>query len=63
MKRIKLLKHLKTYGCEFYREGGRHTIFVNPANDKKSPIPRHTEISDYLAVKICKQLKIPSIKK
>jgi len=63
MKRTKLLKHLKNHGCKFYREGGRHTIFVNPENNNKSPIPRHTEISDYLAVKICKQLEIPSIKK
>ena len=31
MKRVDLVRHLETHGCEFLREGGRHTIYVNRA--------------------------------
>ncbi|MCA9025502.1 MAG: type II toxin-antitoxin system HicA family toxin [Planctomycetaceae bacterium] len=59
MKREKLIQHLKQHGCEFLREGGDHTIFINPANNQRSPIPRHREIRDLLANRICKQLEVP----
>jgi mRNA interferase HicA len=29
MKRRGLLRHLEKQGCEFLREGGNHTIYVN----------------------------------
>ena len=29
MKRRDLLRHLEKHGCEFLREGGNHTIYVN----------------------------------
>jgi hypothetical protein len=44
------------------REGSRHSIFVNPANKAKAPVPRHTEIANRLAIKICHQLGVPSIR-
>jgi predicted RNA binding protein YcfA (HicA-like mRNA interferase family) len=44
------------------REGGRHTIFVNPANGAKVPIPRHAEVDNRLARKICQQLGIATIR-
>jgi predicted RNA binding protein YcfA (HicA-like mRNA interferase family) len=59
MKRNALLKHLKKYGCKFFREGKKHTIYWNPANRRTAAIPRHKEIVDKLAYKICKELDIP----
>ena len=62
MKRAELLRYLNKQGCEFLREGGNHTIYVNRSKNKVSSIPRHNEIFDYLAIKICKDLEIPAIK-
>lgn len=62
MKRKQLLKYLQSYGCEFIREGGNHSWWGNPANNKRSSVPRHTEINDDLAKKICKDLGIPQIR-
>lgn len=59
MKRGGLLHHLEKHGCEFLREGGNHTIYVNRRAQKSSAIPRHREIIDFLARKICKDLDIP----
>jgi predicted RNA binding protein YcfA (HicA-like mRNA interferase family) len=58
MKRKKLLKHLENNGCRLYREGRKHTLYFNPRNNKFSTVPRHTEIVDFLAVKICRDLEI-----
>lgn len=58
MKRKDLLRHLKNQGCELLREGGRHSIFWNPKSRKVSSIPRHTEIHEFLAKKICKDLDV-----
>jgi mRNA interferase HicA len=60
MKRRALLSHLRQHGCELLREGQRHSVFWNPANQKTSAVPRHTEISDILARKICRDLGIPT---
>ena len=62
MKRRLLLKHLNKHGCEFFREGKRHTVYINPKLKKISTIPRHTEISNKLARKICKDLGISTPK-
>ena len=59
MKRRDLLKHLEQHGCRFVREGGGHSIWENPANRRRSSIPRHREIPDYTAAGICKQLGVP----
>lgn len=58
MKRTDLLRFLESKGCEFLREGGRHTVYVNRAAGKSSTIPRHREINDFLARKICKDLDV-----
>jgi mRNA interferase HicA len=60
VKRRALLKHLKDHGCEFLREGTRHTMYVNRAAVRSSAVPRHSEITDNMARKICKDLGIPS---
>ena len=62
MKRNKLVKHMENYGCFLLREGGNHSIFLNPGNKMQSAVGRHRELSDLLCNKICKQLGIPEIK-
>ena len=52
MKRKKLLQHLRT--CE----GGHHSWWSNPQLNKRSAVPRHNEINDLLAKKICKDLGV-----
>lgn len=59
MKRRALVRHLEQQGCELLREGANHSIFVNRAAGKASAVPRHTEINDALAKKICKDLGVP----
>ncbi|WP_437227385.1 type II toxin-antitoxin system HicA family toxin [Planctomicrobium sp. SH661] len=44
MKRIALLKHLTQCGCVYEREGGDHSIWLNPQSGKQSSVPRHREI-------------------
>jgi mRNA interferase HicA len=59
MKRADLIRHLERFGCEFLREGSEHTIYVNRQARKSSAIPRHREINDFLARKVCDDLKVP----
>lgn len=59
MKRQRLLKHLRAHGCRLLREGGSHSIWENPANGRRVPIPRHREINEYTAAAICRQLEVP----
>jgi mRNA interferase HicA len=62
MKREDLLRHLRSHGCELLREGARHSWWVNQRLNKRSAVPRHREISDILANKICKDLGIDPAK-
>ena len=41
------------------REGGNHSVFVNRIARRTSVIPRHRELNEYLARKICRDLEIP----
>jgi predicted RNA binding protein YcfA (HicA-like mRNA interferase family) len=59
MKRPDLIRHLESHGCEFLWEGGSHTVYVNRRARKSSTIPRHREVFDFLARKICKDLGTP----
>ena len=58
MKRLVLIRHLERNGCALLREGSRHSVYVNRVTRKTSTIPRHRDINDYLARKICKDLEI-----
>ncbi len=58
MKRKDLVGHLLKEGCVQVREGGRHTVFLNPRTKSVSTVPRHTEINGYLAKKICRDLGV-----
>lgn len=59
MKRLDLLRHLEAHGCRFLREGGSHTVYINPSTRKATTIPRHREVNEILARKICKDLDVP----
>jgi mRNA interferase HicA len=59
MKRRDLIRHLEMNGCRLVREGGSHSIFENTRTKKRTSIPRHNEIPDFTAARICKQLEIP----
>ena len=43
MRRRALISHLEAHGCRLVREGRRHSWYGNPANNKRSAVPRHTE--------------------
>ena len=58
MKRGELIPQLVAAGCILYRHGARHDIYLNPANGKKQPVPRHTEVDDKLAKHIKRHLGI-----
>lgn len=59
MKLAHLERHLRQHGCSFLREGGAHTIWLNPQTRMIASVPRHREIKEGTARKICKQLEIP----
>ncbi len=58
MKRSALLAHLTTHGCRLEREGGRHSIWSNPATGEIQAIPRHKEIKKFTAKSICRRLGV-----
>jgi predicted RNA binding protein YcfA (HicA-like mRNA interferase family) len=58
LKRVDPVRHLEEHGCALHREGGRHSVFLNRASRRTSTVPRHREINDILARKICKDLDI-----
>ncbi len=59
MKRRDLLAHLTANGCQLLREGARHSWWHGLATGKRSAIPRHTEVNNHLARKICRDLGVP----
>ncbi len=61
MKRNDLIKHLRRNGCYLKREGAGHSLWYNPITGHTEAVPRHTEISNMLARKICKYLSIKEI--
>ncbi|MDR3676824.1 MAG: type II toxin-antitoxin system HicA family toxin [Acidobacteriota bacterium] len=61
MKRSNLLQHLRKHGCLLKREGSSHSLWSNPQTGAIEAVPRHTEISNLLARKICRNLSIPEI--
>jgi mRNA interferase HicA len=61
VKRTALLRHLRRHGCTLKREGASHSLWTNSATGAVEAIPRHIEIPDLLARKICRGLGIPEI--
>jgi mRNA interferase HicA len=61
MKRRQLIQYLKKNGCSLLREGSNHSVYYNPVNGKVSAVPRHSEIADLLARKICRDLGVNDV--
>ena len=59
MKLRDLIRHLESQGCYLLRDRGKHSVYVNRANNQVSAVPRHREINDFLAWKICRDLGVP----
>ncbi len=60
MKRTLLIKHLRAHGAFLLREGRKHSIYQR--GHLRTQVPRHNEIIDQLARKICKDLDIPFVR-
>ncbi|MBI1885316.1 MAG: type II toxin-antitoxin system HicA family toxin [Chloroflexi bacterium] len=61
MKRSTLLRYLRRNGCYLKREGGGHSLWCNPATGAIEAVPRHADIANKLARKICRSLSVPEI--
>ncbi len=61
MKRTALLKHLRRHGCYLKREGANHSLWTRAETGGVEAVPRHTEIPNQLARKICRRLSVPEI--
>ena len=51
MKRRDLERKLRVAGCFLKREGGSHSLWLNPNNGVTEAVPRHSEIKEPLAKK------------
>ena len=56
MKRRDLIRTLEHGGAVFIRHGGKHDWYQNPATKVCQPVPRHTEIKEFLARAIIRKL-------
>ena len=61
MKRTDFIRHIEGHGCRLLRDRGKHRVYVNPVNKQTSAVPRHREINDFLARKICRDLGVPEV--
>jgi len=59
LKRRDLVRYLTAHGCELLREGANHSVYINRPARKTSTVPRHREINELLARKICRDLEVP----
>lgn len=62
MKRNTLLRYLRKNGCYLKREGRSHSLWCNPNTGHIEAVPRHTEIPNKLAQKVCRSLSVPVVK-
>jgi predicted RNA binding protein YcfA (HicA-like mRNA interferase family) len=53
------VRHLEQHGCALYREGGKHSLYRNLATNQVAAVPRHTEIKEPTARRICDDLGVP----
>ena len=63
MKTEALLRHLRHHGCVLKGEGASHALWTNPRTGQMEAVPRHTEIPNILARKICRGVSVPEIGK
>jgi len=50
-------RRLRIAGCYLKREGGSHSLWINPRMGRIEALPRHTEIKEPLAIKILKEME------
>jgi predicted RNA binding protein YcfA (HicA-like mRNA interferase family) len=62
VKRRDLIAHLEAHGCVLVREGANHTVYRSTVSGEWSTIPRHREVKDDLARKICRDLSVPNLR-
>ena len=62
MKRREFIKELVDAGCFLKRHGKKHDIYMNAANGRKAPVPRHSKIKESLCELIRKTTWIVGIK-
>lgn len=58
MKLGDLIKHLERHRCLFFRQGGNHSVYKNLDSGKMTSVPRHREVKENLAKKVCDDLGI-----
>jgi len=56
VKRIDLIKKIKSFGCILVRSQGKHDWYRNPHTNIAQPVPRHREIKEPLAKHIIRML-------
>ena len=56
MKRRDLIRKIEAQGSVLIRHGGKHDWYQNPATKVCQPVPRHSEIKEYLARGIIRKL-------
>ena len=59
MKRRDLIKKIEEGGAVLIRHGGKHDWYQNPETKMSQPVPRHTEIKEFVAKSIIKKLSGP----
>ena len=47
MKRIDLIRHLESQGCEFMREGKQHSLYINRQTRKSAAVPASSRDSPW----------------
>jgi predicted RNA binding protein YcfA (HicA-like mRNA interferase family) len=57
VKREDLEKKLRIAGCYLKRQGGSHSLWINPRTGVVEAVPRHKEIKEPLAKKILKSME------
>lgn len=63
MKKGKLIRHLLNNGClPTGRQKGSHAQWKNAATGARTSVPVHSDINEFTALGICKQLGIPPVK-
>jgi predicted RNA binding protein YcfA (HicA-like mRNA interferase family) len=56
VKRRDLVRAVEKAGAVFIRHGGKHDWYQNPETGISQPIPRHSEINEFLARSILRKL-------
>jgi mRNA interferase HicA len=60
MKRRDLIRRIEEGGAVLIRHGGKHDWYQNPKTKMAQPVPRHTEIKEFVAKSIIRKLANPS---